>query len=127
MPSKAKVKTSIFFMNENILSPEKRFIDWTKTTRSIGETLRFNSILNIIAIDMKPSPPICIRSSITARPNPDQYMPVSTVISPVTQVALVAVKNAVFGGVNSPSADETGSMSKRAPAVITRKKPNISI
>ena len=41
-----------------------------------------------------PSPPICIKSNMTSWPKGEKSNPVSLTISPVTQVALVAVKKA---------------------------------
>ena len=46
---------------------------------------------------------------------------------PVTQTAEVEVNRASKKGVDMPFAEETGSISKKAPASITAKKPSIII
>ena len=48
--------------------------------------------------------------SSTQWPISDQCVAVSTTTSPVTHTALVAVKNAVSGSVQRPSAEENGSI-----------------
>ena len=55
---------------------------------------------------------------ITVCPNLVQCESASTTDIPVTQVALVAVKNAVIKSDHSPDAVATGSMSKTVPAKI---------
>jgi hypothetical protein len=50
---------------------------------------------------------------------------VSTVIRPVTQLALVAVKSASSGCVNSPEADEKGITRRSVPSNINAKNPKI--
>ena len=48
----------------------------------------------------------------------------STTTSPVTHVALVAVKKAVMGEVHSLLLDEMGSIRSIVPTIITVKKPS---
>ena len=52
-------------------------------------------------------------------------MPVSTVMRPVTQVALVAVKRAVSGSVNSPEDEEKGITRRSVPTRIIARKPKM--
>ena len=54
-------------------------------------------------------------------------MPVSTITRPVTQLALVAVNREGMKPVAVPSAEETGSISRSAPAMMTRKKPRAMV
>ena len=77
-----------------------------------------------VAIVMKPRPPICMSSRMTAWPKPDQYVAVSTRTSPVTQEALTAVNSAVTKPVASPLSEAAGSISNMVPAAMTVKKPS---
>ena len=60
---------------------------------------------------------------ITICPKRLQCVAVSSVTSPVTQVALTAVKTASSGFVKLRSAEETGSINSTAPARMTNRKP----
>src|SRR5262249_32819603 len=73
----------------------------------------------IVASVMIPSPPTWIRSRITTWPNGDQYVPVSTEASPVTQTADVLVKSASTNGAPSRACDANGSISSAVPTAIT--------
>ena len=55
---------------------------------------------------------------MTICPNKDHLVNVSATISPVTQVALVAVKRASSGDVKLPSRAETGRHNKKVPVSI---------
>ena len=72
---------------------------------------------------MIPKPPTWMRSKITACPNPDQYVPVSTVARPVTQTAEVAVNSASSNGALSPVALDQGNISRPVPTAIAPAKP----
>ncbi len=76
----------------------------------------------MLAPTVKLRPPPCISTRITPSPNPFQWSAVSTVTSPVTQVAETAVKRASTGGVAAPSTVATGSASRRDPVAIRRPK-----
>ena len=73
---------------------------------------------------MKPNPPSWIMRRITAWPKKDQVVAVSTVTSPVTQVAEVAVKKALKSPALSPLRAAMGRDSRRVPTkMITAKEP----
>ena len=78
--------------------------------------------ITAIPIVITPIPPIWISVMITHCPKNDQYVAVSCTISPVTQVAEVAVNSASGNGVNTCCAEEIGSISSRVPAIISPKK-----
>ena len=73
---------------------------------------------------MTPNPPICMSSNITTCPKTLQVVTVGTVTSPVTQVAVVAVKSASKKGTDLPFAELKGRLNKTLPAKITVRKPN---
>ena len=125
--SNAKVKAIILCKKRNRRSYALKFIDWAKITRSRGVTVRLISAETSMAIDIKPSPPIWMSAKITPLPNMLHSVAVSRTISPVTQVALVAVKSASIGSANAPSADEIGSISSSPPMRITTKKPSMIV
>ena len=91
--------------------------------RSLG--VMFLRMINerSMATVINPSPPIWIRTMITVCPKVLQAVAVSTVINPVTQVALTAVNAASNGFVKVPSAEEKGRMSRIVPNRISAKKP----
>ena len=68
---------------------------------------------------MSPRPPICMSTSIIAWPKYDQCDAVSTAESPVTHVALVAVKKAARKS-TSPLFDAAGIHSSAVPAAMTK-------
>ena len=73
-----------------------------------------------LAPTMKPSPPTWIKIRITSWPNQFQWVPVSTVTSPVTAEAETATKRASTGSDRWPSAVVQGEASRSAPrAIIT--------
>lgn len=69
-----------------------------------------------------PIPPIWISSRITTCPKQLQYVAVSWTISPVTQVADVAVNNASRNAALPGSLDAKGSIKSSVPTNITAKK-----
>lgn len=69
-----------------------------------------------------PRPPIWIMSKMIAWPAEDQYVPVSTSTSPVTQVAEVEVKSVTAGLVHCPLALANGKTRSRVPDKITTAK-----
>ena len=81
----------------------------------------------ITAKVMKPSPPTSIKRAITACPNTVQWVAVLTRVRPVTQVALVDVKNAVIKLVWAPLTVAQGKSSSRVPLAITSRKPSVRI
>ena len=72
---------------------------------------------------INPRPPICIREIMTTCPKVLQYVPVSSIMSPVTQVALTAVNMDVLTEVKLPFADETGRQRSRVPSKISAVNP----
>ena len=63
---------------------------------------------------------------MTICPNPDQWDNVSKTVSPVTQVALVAVNKQERKSVVFPVAEAAGNIRRSAPIrMITRKPPKI--
>lgn len=77
-------------------------------------------VVNVI----KPNAPIWMRQSITIRPKMLHVWKVSTTTSPVTDVAEVAVNNAVRKFISTPFLWDTGNISKIAPTKITPKYPS---
>ena len=71
---------------------------------------------------IKPRPPSWIISRITAWPKRDQVVAVSTVTSPVTQVAEVAVKKALNSPALSPDRVAMGRLSSRVPTRMMTAK-----
>ena len=78
-------------------------------------------------IVITPIPPIWISVIITPWPNSDQYVAVSFTISPVTQVADVAVNSASAKGVIVCLLEDMGSISRNVPSIISAKKLKIII
>ena len=73
-------------------------------------------------IVMMPRPPIWIRIKITICPNTLHVDTVGSVTSPVTHVAVVAVKSASRYATDSPLAELIGSDRSRLPSkTVTRK------
>jgi len=61
------------------------------------------SIAKKVDMVIMPKPPICTKNNITDCPKFEKSAPVSLTIRPVTQVALVAVKNASTSPIEVPS------------------------
>jgi hypothetical protein len=74
-----------------------------------------------------PNPPICNKNNMTICPNLEKSAPVSLTISPVTQVALVAVKNASTPPIETPSEALCGSHNKAVPIRIVIRKLSTTI
>ena len=74
-----------------------------------------------------PIPPIWISVMMTPCPKSDQYAAVSFTISPVTQVADVAVNSASENEVIPRPFDEMGSISSSVPSIMSTKKLRIII
>lgn len=72
---------------------------------------------------MKPRPPICVKSRITPCPKWEKANPVSTTVSPVTQVEVVAVNRAESRGRGLPSTELIGRHRSAVPTRMTAKKP----
>ena len=89
----------------------------------ISPILRPESFVIKIATVMTPRPPTWIRHKITVCPKTDQYVAVSLVISPVTQVAEVAVNSASRNGALPAPARAHGSISRIVPDAITPRNP----
>lgn len=70
---------------------------WARPRRCITD--RLSSEATVIS----PRPPSLIAIMITVRPKVDQWVPVSTVYSPVTQIAETAVNSASVKLVRTPS------------------------
>ncbi len=74
---------------------------------------------------MMPKPPSWMSARITTCPKGLQWLAVSSTTSPVTQVALVAVKRASMNLVPCPSAEAIGSMSSPVPTLMrTMNRPS---
>lgn len=80
-----------------------------------------------VAVDMTPRPPIWIIARMTSSPKVDQWVAVSTVTRPVTQVAEVAVNSAVSRSVDSPGSAASGVIRAAVPAAITTAKPSMTV
>ena len=73
-----------------------------------------------------PSPPTCIKISITICPNMLQVEAVGSVTRPVTQVEVVAMNSASRYGTASPVAELIGKAKNALPiSIVTRKLNNI--
>ena len=72
---------------------------------------------NTESMVISPRPPTCISTRITAWPKYDQCEAVSTAESPVTHVALVAVKNAAIKS-TSPLLEAAGMHKNAVPTII---------
>ena len=75
---------------------------------------------------MIPNPPTWISTRITTCPNSDQYAPVSTVTSPVTHTAEVAVNTASSRVERSPVAVAAGNDSSTEPTAIAPRNDTAS-
>ena len=84
------------------------------------------SIASIVPKIMIPSPPSCISASITACPKGVKSAPVLRTISPVTQVALVAVKSESMYSRWTSSTVAAGSISSPEPIRMKVTKLPIS-
>lgn len=81
-------------------------------------------MLTMVITVINPTPPVCMSRSITICPNTEKCTFVLYTTSPVTQVALVAVKSESINGVQLPSLLETGRQSRNAPVKITTTYPS---
>ena len=70
---------------------------------------------------MNPKPPIWMSRMMTIMPKAFQCTAVGTAMSPVTQVAEVAVSSASKKSVHSPLLEEMGSASRKVPKRIMPK------
>ena len=122
-PSKSSVPQPIVLVISVMRPKPFELIEAAMTPRSCMLILRRRSFAKSVAMVMKPRPPIWISTSTTTWPKKDQCVPVSTMTSPVTQLALVAVKREGMKPVASPLAEDTGSISRSVPHMTTRKKP----
>nr|WP_257908165.1 hypothetical protein [Janibacter limosus] len=86
------------------------------STSAEAVSRRPTSMTRSVATDMIPRPPTRIIPRMTSSPKVDQWPPVSTVTSPVTQVAEVAVKSAVSGSVASRDCEAKGVISTSVPS-----------
>ena len=84
----------------------------------------FNKSINPDIMVTMPSPPTCIKISITACPNTLQADTVGSVTRPVTQVEVVAVNNASRYGTDLPLAELIGNAKSTLPAIIVTRKLN---
>ena len=64
---------------------------------------------------------------MTHWPNKEKSLPVSKTMSPVTQVADVAVNRASNQEISRPSTEAIGKFSKKAPIIMINKKPATKI
>ena len=96
-------------------------------TRSLADTRRCIRLDSITASVINPKPPIWIITRITACPKPLQVSAVSVTTSPVTQVALTAVKAQSAKGTGVPLREAMGRCRRDAPIKITQRKPRINI
>jgi uncharacterized membrane protein len=75
-----------------------------------------------VAAVMMPKPPNWNSTRTTACPSPDQCVPVSTTVNPVTQTAETAVKSAVSQGVCTPGACDKGNINSAVPVAMSARK-----
>ncbi len=81
-----------------------------------------------MAADIKPRPPTSIRHSSTSWPKPLHWLQVSKGVSPVTQVAEVAVNSAGKKAQGLPLREDAGSISSSVPdRIFPRKQSAISL
>ena len=92
------------------------------SNRSPMPIFLFKRSINPDMIVMIPRPPICIKSNMTTCPNILQADTVGSVTSPVTQVAVVAVKIASIYDTASPLAELIGNAKRPLPMKITTRK-----
>ena len=102
----------------------KVFIAFCKINLSLRVIFLPSKIAINVVKDINPSPPISINSIITVWPNKFQWVPVSTVTSPVTHTAEVDVNTASIKLVYSPVDDEIGNDSNIPPMSIINRKPS---
>ena len=81
------------------------------------------AMIRIMPAVMIPSPPIYIRPVITNCPKPVQYVALSTITSPVTQAADVAVKKATSKGALPEAEVEIGRESITVPMPMRSANP----
>ena len=121
MASKIKVNMSIDNTSEPILlkfsyCTTSRNITRSRTPKSPASTAKKEAKV------MRPNPPIWIRMSKTICPKREKWCPVSTTMSPVTQVAEVAVKRAFSTEVFPPGAVDRGKRRNKVPIAMIVKK-----
>lgn len=75
------------------------------------------------ASDMMPKPPSWMSARMTHWPKCVQYEPVSSTMSPVSDTAEVAVKNAGRNGVQCGTCAEMGNMSNSVPVKMRAINP----
>ena len=95
---------------------------WAMIIRCFKPTFRRNRKITNVAADIKPRPPISMSISSTAWPKPLHWLQVSNGVSPVTQVAEVAVNRAFKNAQELPSREAMGSISRPVPTQIMAKK-----
>src|SRR5687768_12149400 len=95
-------------------------LNWSRSLRLI---LRPTSQKRNVAAAPNPIPPSWSSTYITPMPKGDQYDPVSTTASPVTDTAEVEVKRALLKEAGAPGTREIGSDSKSAPTRVSTAKP----
>ncbi len=78
-----------------------------------------------VEIVMIPNAPIWMRIKITICPKSVKWLPMSTTLSPVTQVALVAVNRESMKEVFWPETEAVGIIKSTAPNTITSAKLSI--
>ena len=116
--SQVKVTMMIYFISFFIPSKFTEPADCITSLRWESETRFCMYIKKTDRIVMRPRPPICISTSIIAWPKYDQWLAVSTAESPVTHVALVAVKKAAIKS-TSPEFEAAGMHNNAVPTTMT--------
>ena len=114
--SKNAVPISAWRTTRTTPSSSFRFNVETITSRSERPIRRWDTRDITVMTVIKPRPPNWMRSKITACPKKDHVWQVSTMTSPVTQVAEVAVNNAVKSPTLSPLRVEMGRLSSSVPS-----------
>ena len=124
IPSTINVPIMTFLRNGTI--PDSVLIFIVSCKRNLSDIPSFLYIKTVTPVRavMTPRPPICIRTKIIICPNKLQWVAVVTVVNPVTQVDVVAVKRALINGVDWSLAELMGKDNKKAPIKITTKKLN---
>ena len=126
MPSAAAVNPSTVFKSRRV-SPAGACPNVSDSASWVFmDTLLPNKKRKKVEKVMMPSPPIWMSARMTIWPNGLKWVPVSTTVNPVTQVALVAVNSASTKDNDFPT-EAGGSISNNAPIRIAPAKLSIRI
>ena len=126
MPSTAAVNPSAAFRSR-IVSPAGARPNVSESASWVFmDTLLPNKKRKKVEKVIMPSPPIWMSARMTIWPNGLKWVPVSTTVNPVTQVALVAVNSASTKDNDFPT-EAGGNISINVPVRIAPAKLSIRI